>query len=200
MPLLSPMNCRKQSIVDVIAGASCMLSKCLRTRSARPPAALGRRRGVPPRGRVAALGFHGKAQRGTGSARRIEAGRVSAGPDSRPLGRSRREREPVPRRVFQQVKLTENEQQQLRARAAAAGGVGAAADGRVGAGRGDRDGARSPARGRRAVRGPPVAGDGREQRQPARAAGEHDRASSGCRAGWRTRSRRSRRSSGGCGR
>ena len=40
---------------------------------------------------------------------------------SRPLGRSRREREPVPRRVFQQVKLTEDEQQQLRARAAALG-------------------------------------------------------------------------------
>ena len=46
---------------------------------------------------------------------------MSAGPDSRPLGRSRREREPVPRRVFQQVKLTEEEQQQLRARAAALG-------------------------------------------------------------------------------
>src|SRR5665648_1241873 len=79
------------------------------------------KRQVPPRGRVAALGFHGKAQRGTGSARRTEVGRVSAGPDSRPLGRSRREREPVPRRVFQQVKLTEDEQQQLRARAAALG-------------------------------------------------------------------------------
>jgi len=46
---------------------------------------------------------------------------VSVGPDSRPLGRSRREREPVPRRVFQQVKLTETEQQQLRARAAQLG-------------------------------------------------------------------------------
>jgi hypothetical protein len=46
---------------------------------------------------------------------------VSAGPDSRPLGRSRREREPVPRRVFQQVKLTEEEQQRLRARAAELG-------------------------------------------------------------------------------
>jgi hypothetical protein len=46
---------------------------------------------------------------------------VSAGPASRTLGRSRREREPVPRRVFQQVKLTEEEQQQLRARAAELG-------------------------------------------------------------------------------
>src|ERR1019366_7150259 len=56
-----------------------------------------------------------------------------------------------------------------------AGGVGAAAVGRVGVGRGDGDGARSPARGRRPVRGPAAAGDGRQQRQPARAAGQHDR-------------------------
>jgi hypothetical protein len=46
---------------------------------------------------------------------------VSASPENRPLGRSRREREPVPRRVFQQVKLTEAEQRQLRARAATLG-------------------------------------------------------------------------------
>jgi hypothetical protein len=46
---------------------------------------------------------------------------VSTGSDSRPLGRSRREREPVPRRVFQQVKLTEEERDQLRARAAELG-------------------------------------------------------------------------------
>jgi len=46
---------------------------------------------------------------------------VSAGSDSGPLGRSRREREPVPRRVFQQVKLTEEERDRLRARAAELG-------------------------------------------------------------------------------
>ena len=46
---------------------------------------------------------------------------MSAGPGERPLGRTRREREPVPRRVYQQVKLTEAEQAQLRARAAELG-------------------------------------------------------------------------------
>lgn len=42
---------------------------------------------------------------------------MSARSESRPVGRARREREPSPRRVFQQVKLTREEQLQLRARA-----------------------------------------------------------------------------------
>jgi hypothetical protein len=54
-------------------------------------------------GRVAALG--------------VEAGTVSAGPKSAPRGRQRRAREPRPRRVFQQVTLTEAEQRALRERA-----------------------------------------------------------------------------------
>ena len=43
---------------------------------------------------------------------------MSAGPDARPNGRVRRRREAAPRRVYQQVKLTETERDQLRARAA----------------------------------------------------------------------------------
>jgi len=46
---------------------------------------------------------------------------VSAGPDTRPKGRVRRGREPAPRRVYQQVTLTEAEREQLRARAAELG-------------------------------------------------------------------------------
>jgi Bacterial mobilisation protein (MobC) len=46
---------------------------------------------------------------------------VSAGPDARPKGRVRRGRESAPRRVYQQVKLTEEERDQLRARAAELG-------------------------------------------------------------------------------
>jgi hypothetical protein len=46
---------------------------------------------------------------------------VIAGPDARPRGRVRRGREAAPRRVYQQVKLTEEERDQLRARAAALG-------------------------------------------------------------------------------
>jgi len=41
---------------------------------------------------------------------------VSAGPESRPKGRVRRVREAEPRRVDQQVKLTKDEREQLRAR------------------------------------------------------------------------------------
>jgi hypothetical protein len=48
-------------------------------------------------------------------------GAVSAGPDARPKGRTRRGREPAPRRVYQQVTLTEAEREQLRARAAQLG-------------------------------------------------------------------------------
>lgn len=44
-------------------------------------------------------------------------GRVSAGPESRPIGRARREREAAPRRVYQQVKLTPDEQHELRSKA-----------------------------------------------------------------------------------
>jgi Bacterial mobilisation protein (MobC) len=46
---------------------------------------------------------------------------VSAGPDARPKGRVRRGREAAPRRVYQQVTLTEAEREQLRARAAELG-------------------------------------------------------------------------------
>jgi hypothetical protein len=46
---------------------------------------------------------------------------VSAGPEKASLGRARRDREREPRRVFQQVKLTEAERDQLRARAAELG-------------------------------------------------------------------------------
>jgi hypothetical protein len=46
---------------------------------------------------------------------------VSVGPDARPKGRVRRGREAAPRRVYQQVKLTEEERDQLRARAAELG-------------------------------------------------------------------------------
>ena len=58
---------------------------------------------------------------------------MSAGPEARPKGRVRRGREAEPRRVYQQVKLTEEERDQLRRAGGGAGGVGAAADGRVGA-------------------------------------------------------------------
>jgi Bacterial mobilisation protein (MobC) len=43
---------------------------------------------------------------------------VSAGPEARPKGRVRRGREAEPRRVYQQVKLTEEERDRLRQRAA----------------------------------------------------------------------------------
>ena len=46
---------------------------------------------------------------------------MSAGPDARPKGRVRRGRGSAPRRVYQQVKLTEDERDQLRARAAELG-------------------------------------------------------------------------------
>ena len=46
---------------------------------------------------------------------------MSAGPYARPKGRVRRGRESAPRRVYQQVKLTEEERDQLRARAAELG-------------------------------------------------------------------------------
>ncbi len=46
---------------------------------------------------------------------------MSAGPGSGPVGRARRGREPSPRRVYQQVKLTELEREQLRCRAAELG-------------------------------------------------------------------------------
>jgi hypothetical protein len=46
---------------------------------------------------------------------------VSAGSEKASLGRARRGREREPRRVFQQVKLTEAERDQLRARAAELG-------------------------------------------------------------------------------
>lgn len=46
---------------------------------------------------------------------------MSAGPKARPTGRVRRGREVVPRRVYQQVKLTEEERDQLRAKAAELG-------------------------------------------------------------------------------
>jgi hypothetical protein len=46
---------------------------------------------------------------------------VSAGPEARPKGRTRRGREAEPRRVYQQVKLTEAERDQLRAKAAELG-------------------------------------------------------------------------------
>jgi hypothetical protein len=46
---------------------------------------------------------------------------VSAGSDARPTGRVRRGREPEPRRVYQQVKLTEQERDRLRARGAELG-------------------------------------------------------------------------------
>ena len=42
---------------------------------------------------------------------------VSGGPGSRPAGRVRRRREAEPRRLSQQVLLTEEERDQLRARA-----------------------------------------------------------------------------------
>jgi hypothetical protein len=42
---------------------------------------------------------------------------VSVAPESRPVGRVRRRREPEGRRVSQQVLLTEEEREQLRARA-----------------------------------------------------------------------------------
>ncbi len=46
---------------------------------------------------------------------------MNAGPEARPQGRTRRGREAEPRRVYQQVKLTEAEREQLRARAAELG-------------------------------------------------------------------------------
>ena len=46
---------------------------------------------------------------------------MSAGPEARPKGRVRRGREAAPRRVYQQVKLTEVERDQLRVRAAELG-------------------------------------------------------------------------------
>ena len=46
---------------------------------------------------------------------------MSAAPDARPKGRVRRGREAPPRRVYQQVKLTDEERDQLRARAAQLG-------------------------------------------------------------------------------
>jgi hypothetical protein len=46
---------------------------------------------------------------------------VSAGPDARPKGRSRRGREAEPRRVYQQVTLTQVERQRLCATAAELG-------------------------------------------------------------------------------
>ena len=46
---------------------------------------------------------------------------MSAEPTMRPKGRVRRAREPVPRHVIQKVKLTEEERDQLRARAAELG-------------------------------------------------------------------------------
>jgi len=46
---------------------------------------------------------------------------VSAGSKAGPLGRARRGREREPRRVYQQVKLTEEERDRLRARAAELG-------------------------------------------------------------------------------
>jgi Bacterial mobilisation protein (MobC) len=46
---------------------------------------------------------------------------VSADPEARRQGRARRSREPAPRRVYQQVTLTEPEREQLRERAAGLG-------------------------------------------------------------------------------
>ena len=46
---------------------------------------------------------------------------MSAEPTTRPKGRVRRAREPVPRHVIQKVKLTEEEREQLRGRAAELG-------------------------------------------------------------------------------
>jgi hypothetical protein len=46
---------------------------------------------------------------------------VSAEPTTRPKGRVRRAREPVPRHVIQKVKLTAEEREQLRRRAAELG-------------------------------------------------------------------------------
>jgi hypothetical protein len=46
---------------------------------------------------------------------------VSARPEAGPKGRVRRGREAAPRRVYQQVKLTDEEREQLRARAAELG-------------------------------------------------------------------------------
>lgn len=46
---------------------------------------------------------------------------MSAEPTTRPKGRLRRAREPVPRGVIQKVKLTEGERERLRARAAELG-------------------------------------------------------------------------------
>jgi hypothetical protein len=46
---------------------------------------------------------------------------VSTEAESRPTGRVRRAREPVPRPVIQKVKLTESEREELRARAAELG-------------------------------------------------------------------------------
>ena len=88
------------------AGASYRLSTCFRTHLAGPgdaaPAGW-----VPPGGRVAALA--------------LGAGRCERRPEARPKGRVRRGREAAPRRVYQQVKLTEEEREQLRARAAELG-------------------------------------------------------------------------------
>ena len=90
----------------VIAGASYRLSTCFGTRLAGPgDAALAG--WVPP---------------GGGSLRWLWGpGAMSAGPEARPKGRVRRGREAAPRRVYQQVKLTEEERDQLRARAAELG-------------------------------------------------------------------------------
>ena len=46
---------------------------------------------------------------------------MSAGPEARPKGRARRGRGAEPRRVYQQVTLTEVEREQLRAKAAELG-------------------------------------------------------------------------------
>ena len=63
---------------------------------------------------VAALGMYGRA------AGRGESA-VSAETDRRPKGRTRRAREPLRREVIQKVKLTDEERDQLRARAAELG-------------------------------------------------------------------------------
>ena len=139
------------------AGASYRLSTCFGTRSARAgDAALAGL--VPPGGRVAALAWGagrcerrlGRAPEGARAAREggRAASRVPAGQADRAGARST----PGP--------------------GCRAGDVGAAADGGVGAlGGGDAD--RAAPDGGRAVRDPPAARDGGEQRQPARPLGEH---------------------------
>ena len=123
---------------------------------------------------------------------------MSAGPEARPKGRVRRAREAVRGASIQQVKLTEEERDQLRARAAELG---------VSVPRlmveSALSGVETPTERRRmdrgAVRGPAAAGDGGEQRQPARPGRRTSPGRCARASGWSRRSPRSTSSSRSCG-